>query len=278
MTIDEGDAEDEETREEFLQIINGQADRLQRLIDNLLVGRPLDPVVRARIVESAEGNALFLEQMLALLAEEGHATSVPPTLQALLASRVDRLPIGERGLLERAAAVGRSFSIDAVRDLTPEGERAETELLLEQLVRRGLVQPDRSAHEDLRFVHGLIRDVVYESIPKRTRAALHERCTERLDSDELVGHHLEQAHCYRSELGVESSSLAARAADVRQIGRRAARILTGTGAIPRPERPSIVIARVETPPAPSNSSSPGSREAASSLVAPQVRIGRRMNG
>jgi len=193
-----------------------------RLIDNLLVGRPLDPVVRARIVESAEGNALFLEQMLALLAEEGHATSVPPTLQALLASRVDRLPIGERGLLERAAVVGRSFSIDAVRDLTPEGERAETELLLEQLVRRGLVQPDRSAHEDLRFVHGLIRDVVYESIPKRTRAALHERCAERLDSDELVGHHLEQAHCYRSELGVESSSLAARAAErLARAGRNA---------------------------------------------------------
>jgi DNA-binding SARP family transcriptional activator len=193
-----------------------------RLIDNLLVGRPLDPVVRARVVETAEGNALFLEQMLALLAEEGHTASVPPTLQALLASRVDRLPLGERSLLERAAIVGRSFSIEAVRDLAPDGERAETELVLEQLVRRGLVQPDRSAHEDLRFVHGLIRDVVYESIPKRARAALHERCAERLDSDELVGHHLEQAHRYRTELGVESSALAVRAAErLARAGRNA---------------------------------------------------------
>src|SRR5262245_39164520 len=77
---------------------------------------------RTRITDAAEGNPLFVEQMVALaLEEESREPEVPPTIQSLLAARIDRLEADERGLFERAAVVGKEFSRGAVLELSPEG-------------------------------------------------------------------------------------------------------------------------------------------------------------
>src|SRR5262249_19921027 len=84
-------------------------DETERLVDQL-VGSPLAADVRAEVVATAEGNPLFLEQLLDTVADRGGAVAVPPTLRALLAARLDRLGPGERAVLERAAVVGRDFT------------------------------------------------------------------------------------------------------------------------------------------------------------------------
>ena len=86
------------------------ADETDALLDGL-GGTILESDQRARIVEAAEGNPLFLEQLLALALEGGLAErALPETIQALLAARLDRLGPGERAVLERGAVVGREFT------------------------------------------------------------------------------------------------------------------------------------------------------------------------
>ena len=66
--------------------------------------------MRERIADAAEGNPLFVEQMLAMVQDSvGEEVTVPPTIQALLAARLDQLPIGERSALERGAVEGQVF-------------------------------------------------------------------------------------------------------------------------------------------------------------------------
>jgi class 3 adenylate cyclase/tetratricopeptide (TPR) repeat protein len=159
----------------------------------------LDAGARARALEVAEGNPLFLEHLLVLAAEDGQQLAVPQTIQALLAARLDRLQAEERTVLERAAVVGKEFWRGALVHLCPPA--MEVSVLLQRLVRRRLVHPERSSfpgEDAFRFGHILIRDVSYAGISKAVRAGLHERFADWLESrgspyDEIVGYHLEQA-------------------------------------------------------------------------------------
>jgi class 3 adenylate cyclase/predicted ATPase len=168
----------------------------------------LDPSVRARSSELAEGNPLFLEQLLALAGDgNDRPTEFPHTINALLAARLDQLEANERALLERAAVVGKEFWRGALAHLSP--PETEVSVLLQRLVRRRLIRPERSSlpgEDAFRFGHILIRDAAYTSIPKERRAELHERFAEWLEASaspygEIVGYHLEQAYRYRQELG-----------------------------------------------------------------------------
>jgi predicted ATPase len=174
-------------------------------MDNLLGEADMPPIVRRYVIGAAEGNPLFLEEFLAALidrdvlrleggtwtTQELPALAVPPTIQALLAARLDRVPEDERIVLELASVVGTEFRAETVAELAPEELRGEVPALLTLLVRRDLV-----VREDDRFSfrHQLLRDAAYESIPKRTRADLHER----------LGDH-EQAVRLRAELGVSAA-------------------------------------------------------------------------
>jgi class 3 adenylate cyclase len=191
----------------------------------------LDPSVRARAMEVSEGNPLFLEQLLALAAEDGQKLVVPHTIQALLGARLDRLDAEERALLERAAIVGKEFWRSALLALSPPA--TEVSSLLQRLMRKRLILPERSsfAGEDaFRFGHILIREAAYEAIPKAARADLHERYAAWLDmrprdQDEFIGYHLEQAVRYRRELGPAGEGdleLAARAGKMLAAGGRRA--------------------------------------------------------
>ena len=182
--------------------------------------------LRERIGEAAEGNPLFLQQMAAMAAEKvGDLLSVPPSIQALLAERLDRLTADERVVLERASVVGRDFSLTAVAALSADGDAASLQGSLLALTRKGLVEPGASSEVEDRFTfqHVLVRDAAYEATPKALRAQLHEQLADwmELSGDgqipELVGYHLEQAFRYRRELGIadeQTESLRTRAGDL----------------------------------------------------------------
>jgi hypothetical protein len=164
----------------------------------------LDAETQRQIGDVAEGNPLFAEQLSAAAAEGGLA--VPPSIQALLAARLDRLSAEERSVVERAAVIGREFTAAQVSELDG-GERRSTLLAL---VRKELVRP-AGGDDGFAFRHILIRDAAYDAIPKRVRAELHERVAPLADTDELAGYHLEQAYRYGAELGEPDAGIAARA-------------------------------------------------------------------
>lgn len=176
----------------------------------------------AGIVQRAEGNPLFLEQLVAVDAEHLPGT-LPVSIQAVLAARIDRLDPAEANVLRHAAVEGRTFHAGAVAALLGADERPQADALLVALARKGLVRADRAefaGEAAFRFDHVLIRDAAYEALPKRVRAVLHERIANWIDgrgpgsSDEVVGYHLEQACRLQVELGAASErGLAVRGAE-----------------------------------------------------------------
>jgi len=207
-----------------------ETEEARALVDALPEREALSAGSIDAVLATAEGNPLFLEQLTAYAAEgELRGGTMPPTVEALLASRLDRLDGAQRAVLEWAAVVGREFARDAVEELaTAERETVSSALL--DLVRRRLVRPERSTvpgEDAFSFQHVLVRDVAYGSIPKAVRAELHERLARWLDRqpdalDEIVGFHLEQAHWYRVELGADDIALAEEAgARLGEAGRRA---------------------------------------------------------
>ena len=206
------------------------------LLDQQLDERHLSDGERTQIVETAEGNPLFVEQLLAMRAEDpawNREREIPATIRNLLAARLDRLGPGERAFIERAAVIGREFWPGAVLELLPDEARASAGEHLRALVHRGLIHPDRSTlagEEQLRFEHMLIRDVAYNSAPKALRAELHERFADWLAArgegyEEFVGYHLQEAFLLHRELAPADRALvtlAARAGEsLAAAGRRA---------------------------------------------------------
>jgi class 3 adenylate cyclase/tetratricopeptide (TPR) repeat protein len=215
-----------------------------QLLDALDIGGILSSGLRTRVTEVAQGNPLYTEQLFAMLAEDARAAAelvaLPPTIQALLAARLDRLDPFERELLERAAVIGKEFWPGAVAALGRGDEALGATLLA--LVRREFVEPAISSfpgEDGFRFRHALIRDAAYLGIPKRTRADLHERFAGWLElhdgRDEIVGYHLEQAYRYRDELGTVDDR-------ARALGERAGELLTAAGrrALARDDVPAAV--------------------------------------
>jgi class 3 adenylate cyclase/tetratricopeptide (TPR) repeat protein len=205
------------------------ANETERLIESLA---DVDEDLRERIVETSEGNPLFVEEMVAFAQEIGdREVTVPPTIQALLAARLDQLDISERGVLERGAVEGRIFHRGAVQALAPEEQQLSARLI--SLVRKELVRPDKPqlpGEDAFRFRHLLIRDAAYDALPKATRSELHQRFAVWLEAygqalveiDEILGYHLEQAFRYQAELGTPDLSIGARAGErLAAAGRRA---------------------------------------------------------
>jgi AAA ATPase domain len=204
-------------------------DEATQLVENLLVAR-VDSTMSEQIAAAAEGNPLYLEEMLTMVAQNGDGdVTVPPTIQALLAARLDRLEADERRLVECAAVQGQEFRCDALKHLAPEPLTERLTDTLQSLVRTDVIRP--IAEQTFRFKHLLLRDAAYEALPKERRADLHERFAEWLEAEsteleEILGYHLERAYGYRVELGPadeRASRLARRAATVLAASGRRAR-------------------------------------------------------
>jgi class 3 adenylate cyclase len=224
----------------------------RELIANLLDRVPLPPAAEARIAGAAEGNALFVEELVAMLVDEGLLTReggrwiaspdlaelpVPSSIHTLLAARLEGLPADERAILTTAAVEGAVFHRGAVADLACHAPDSALDHVLQALLRRDLIRRDAAdftGEEAYRFRHGLIRDAAYRSLTKNARADLHERYAAWLERsaedrlreyEEIVGYHFEQAFRYRVVLGARNSradALAALACErLEAAGRRA---------------------------------------------------------
>jgi class 3 adenylate cyclase/tetratricopeptide (TPR) repeat protein len=221
-------------------------DETDELIERLLEGAPADEKLQARIRRGAAGNPLFVEEMVELVthATDGDVT-IPPTIQALLAARLDQLDPSERVVLEHGSVEGELFHRGAVAALGEADSQVDSRLVA--LVRKDLVRPERpqlAGEDGYRFRHLLIRDAAYEALPKATRADLHARFavwlegkgSELVELDEIVGYHLEQSFLYRSELGPLRD-------DDRRIAERAGELLgrAGRRALDRGDRTAAAI-------------------------------------
>jgi predicted ATPase len=190
----------------------------ERLLDHLLGASDLPDPVRSYIVGAAEGNPLFLEEMLASLVEGdvlqrqgGRWTTtesvirVPASINALIAARIDRLADEDRLLLELASVEGVQFSRHVLAELVPEALRSDLAGRLDGLVRRELVRPDEAG--SFRFRHQLIREAAYASMTKQARAELHTRLADVLEAEgvepDVIAYHHERAGRYRAELALD---------------------------------------------------------------------------
>ena len=189
-----------------------------------------------RIAARAEGNPLFVQQLVAV--DEGQDTrELPVSIQAVLSARIDRLEDGERALLQHAAVEGRTFHAAALAALLPEGERLAIGSRLVALARKGLIsgdQPEFPGEDAYRFTHSLIRETAYAGLPKLLRARLHAGVADWLEDhpavpDEIVGFHLEQACVLAAELGGRAAPQPALALRAVEHLRAASRSALGRG-------------------------------------------------
>jgi class 3 adenylate cyclase/tetratricopeptide (TPR) repeat protein len=223
------------------------------VIEALLGGTGIDEAVRGRIVQAAAGNPLFVEQLLSMLIDDGTLQreddhwvqvgdltrlDVPPSIQALLAARLDLLNAEERDVIEPASVIGQNFALAAVTALVEPPIAPAVPAHLDDLSRKQLIQPNAGTADSddagYRFHHLLVRDAAYGGLLKRARADLHERFVgwasafnaahgiDDREFEEIHGFHLEQAYRYLSELGtVDERAL--------QLGVRASQKLASAG-------------------------------------------------
>ncbi len=199
----------------------------ERLIENLLHSTNVPKWLQDRFSEAGAGNPLFVEEMVRMWIDEGlvehregawrilgdpSLMAAPPTIQALLSTRLDALPPEEKAVAQRAAVVGQIFWWGAVDELSPLGAREDVGRHLNGLIRKGFVEPCDSSfiHEEaFRFRHILMRESAYQAVPKEAKAMLHEQFANWLtrktagrvgEYEEILGYHLEQAFRFRADL------------------------------------------------------------------------------
>ena len=212
-------------------------------------GGALDADLRERVLAVAEGNPLFVEELIGVLRDRAiliqqdgawkvsataHDVVLPATIRALLAARLDHLPLPERITSERASVIGRTFEEDALAELDDPPLVQALRERLQALMAKELIEAadsDLGGGDAFRFRHVLIRDAAYDALAKRERARLHQRFAEWLlrtigtragEFDEVIGFHLEQAVRYQRELGRVAEKLAPLAAHGARHLRRAA--------------------------------------------------------
>jgi class 3 adenylate cyclase/predicted ATPase len=176
-----------------------------------------DPGLKALehlILGQTEGTPFFMEEVVQTLAEEGvlsgdrghyrlaHAPSalhIPPTVQGVLAARIDRLAADEKDLLHQLAVMGRQFPLSLVRQVVAQPEEALYRLLAALQHKEFLYEQPALPEPDYIFKHALTQEVAYGSVLHERRRALHERTAQAIEtlySANLDDHYSELAYHY----------------------------------------------------------------------------------
>ncbi len=205
------------------------------LMDGLLDGR-LPASLADRIIALAEGNPLFVEEMVRMLVDRGvlrfvdgrwelasavDQVEIPGSVQAVLAARLDTLPADEKRVAQDAAVVGRIFWDVLVAHLSGSSRSPTDDLIRRLRVKDLVVQRNPSSlaeASEYGFRHVLIRDVAYDSLPKRDRSRLHRdiamwaeaELADRVDEfSELIASHLAAALAYEEEFAEDPADVRA---------------------------------------------------------------------
>ena len=193
------------------------AEQTETLLANLLGVKDLPKNVRDMIVERADGNPFFIEELIRSLIEtkqivrenshwravnEEAKVSLPDTLRGVLGARIDRLPELTKHVLQNAAVIGRSFDLRVLKQLTSLNGSFDSQI--QYLKEASLVEPFR---EEYAFRHVLIQEAAYDSILIKKRVELHRRIGETLaelhtnrieEFAPLLAYHFYAAHDSRS--------------------------------------------------------------------------------
>jgi predicted ATPase/class 3 adenylate cyclase len=178
------------------------------LVSNLVAATALTPQFEQAILEQAGGNPLYAEEFVRLLSDHGlklGEMTLPESVQALIAARLDTLPPERKSLLQDAAVIGKVFWASAVAEMNGI-DQDEVELALHELARKELVRPARTSsmegESEYSFWHLLVRDVAYSQIPRAQRSLRHRAAAEWIerkagerveDLAEVLAHHYLQA-------------------------------------------------------------------------------------
>ena len=204
------------------------------LVAGLLTIEGLPVELKQTILERAEGNPFFLEEIVRQLIDRGDvrrvddrwqaapdisATHIPDTVQGVLSSRIDLLANADKRILQAAAVVGRTFwagPLSQIARLDRSDIDGGVEAALWRLQDRELIMfrhgSALAGDAEFHFKHILTRDVAYESLPRRERALAHARAAQWIDSSagdrseefaELLAHHYATAVELASEVGLE---------------------------------------------------------------------------
>lgn len=185
----------------------------QQLVDNLLARSGLPPDVKSEILHKAEGNPLYLEEMLRSLIDRGFlikesdvwkaseqltVSGIPDSIQELIVARLDQLEPALKELLQKAAVIGRSFLIPLLERLT----RVNSLMIsvhLATLEEFGYIRLlSKEPELEYIFKHPLVQEVAYDSLPKKYRRELHRKVAEIIEETfsqrleeftELLAHH-----------------------------------------------------------------------------------------
>jgi predicted ATPase/class 3 adenylate cyclase len=167
-----------------------------RLLDHVVPGEPLPAGVRGMVLDKAEGNPFFLEEIVRSLLDDGTIArgpegwrvtrsaaeiQLPESLQAVIAARIDRLETESRETLQAAAVIGRTFLYRILATIREASDTLDRQLLALQrleLVREQAREPER----EFAFRHALTQEAAYRSILQRRRRELHRRVGEALEA------------------------------------------------------------------------------------------------
>jgi predicted ATPase len=176
-------------------------------------GKDLIPLKRL-IIEKTEGTPFFMEEMVQAFFEDGvlqrngavklvksmNAVRVPATVQAILASRIDRLPPDEKELLQTLAVIGREFALSIVRRVVDGRNDDDLEWTVANLQMAEFIYEQPAAGDvEYTFKHALTQEVAYKSLLVERRKLFHERAGRALESmfaEQLDDHLDELAHHY----------------------------------------------------------------------------------
>ena len=216
------------------------------IVRSLLGEDPVEDAMVRLILERAEGNPFFLEELVREIRERGGRTlspTVPETVEAVLLARLDRLPFADRQLLQAAAVIGRTvptFLLWAVSDLSDDDLRAGLRRL-----RGGEFLYEEAGGEAAHvFAHVLTQEVAYQSLPAEDRSRLHARIAEfleRLDPARRAAHVERLAdHCLRGQLWSKAVTYLRQAAQraltrsaYRESAQRFGEVLEALGHLPQ---------------------------------------------
>jgi len=233
-------------------------DQCRALLLGILGSKPAPAALIDLLLNRAAGNALFMEEMLRTLLERGVLTelsdrwaltvpmdqiTIPDSVHAVIAARVDALPAAERRVLQTAAVVGKDFWLGAVRFIS--GGNHIDEALQALLGKDVLVQKRRSTlrgETEYTFRHILIRDIGYMMVPKSQRWPMHARCADwlgqasgarRTEYADFLAHHWLQVVALRRDLGLRPDAEAQEhaVANLLVAGDRAAEVYANTTAL-----------------------------------------------
>jgi class 3 adenylate cyclase/tetratricopeptide (TPR) repeat protein len=189
-------------------------DETARLVHSLLERPLLSAELQQTLLARAGGNPLYAEEFARMLEEREPAAGLrlPETVQALIAARIDALPVEEKALLQDVSVLGKLFWLGAAAALS-QVERRAAEERLHALERKEFIRRERrstvAGETEYAFRHLLVRDVAYGQIPRAARADTHRRAAVWIQSLGRPDDHAEMvAHHYLSAL--ELSRAAAR--------------------------------------------------------------------